>query len=258
MVRVSQAILVSSPAHLAVAVAALTTGALDPAATTVVVVSPGQAAEVQTQLIDAARALARRHGLRIVHLNDVLAPFHPLGWRAADLPAEAVRAAWSAAGGLTEPAVLHCFDGAQSAQRGLGRVFGTARRPIATTPRSAGAALRRRTEPVLIAGGGPGLALLRRLLLAKARQVSVREIVRAAAELGELGVEVPRPGEAIALWRPALWLGVARGGATPAKPAAAGDEQQPAPDRESAVDFIRASVERIDARRDSGSEHPIA
>lgn len=255
----SQAILVSSPAHVAVAVAALTSGALDPASTTLVVVNPAQAAEVQTEFVDAARTLAGRHRLSIVDLNEVLAPFHPLGWRAADLTSEEVRAAWSAAGGLTELTAFYCFTGDEAAQRGFRRVFGAARRPVAQTARSAGAALRRRTEPLLIAGGGPGVAVLRRLLRTKAVQVSVREIVRAGAELDALGVAVPPPVEAIALWRPALWLGLARGATPPATAAAVGEEQQPTPDRtESAVEFVRSSIERIDARRASGSGDSIA
>lgn len=250
MVRVSEAILITSLPQLAVAVAALTSGSLDPTATTVVVVSPSDAAEVQTEVIDAARRAAQRHGWRLVHLNDVLAPFHPLGWRAADLDASQFAAAWAAAGGPATLAVLHCFGAGDSAQRGLARVFGARRRRIADTATEAGVALRRAGEPRLVAGGGAGLAVMIRLRGAHLTQIPDRRIALAEAELGLSG-----PARtSISLRRPDLWRGLIRGreeqaqaGATAAVIADGG---------EPALDFVRRSIEELDARRQYGSERP--
>ncbi|PFG18367.1 hypothetical protein ATK74_2952 [Propionicimonas paludicola] len=250
----TNAIIVASGGQLAVAVAALTGGALDPESTTVVVVSPGEAAEVQTELIEAARIVARRHRLRLVHLNEVLTPFHPLGWRAADLEATQFADAWAAAGGLAATTVLHCFGSGDPAQRGLARVLGAQRRRIADTAREAGVALRRAREPRLLAGGGAGLAVLIRLRAAQVGQITGRRIAQAAAELAELGVAQPVPSGAIALWRGPLWHGLLRG-RQDVRPvdATAGVEQTP-DSGESALDFVRRCIEDLDAQRGAGSD----
>lgn len=176
------AILITSTQELGVALAALRSGLLPVDDHCLLVSSTTEAAEVDHPVLDTAIAVARAEGLPVVHLNELIAPRHPLGWRVADLTPEEFAQAWQRQTGLPSlTAVAPVGRKRNPAVTTLRRVTGADPVTITYSPEHLAAVLLRRGQAALVVDAPVGAAAIAALSRGRIRLIGPAQ-VRAARD----------------------------------------------------------------------------